>query len=474
MPDNLAALTEALRASLGRDAVLDAAAAAERPTSYWNPAPMQAALLVRPRDTADVSTVLRACHAHRVPVVTHGGLSGCVEGVIADRHSVVLSMERLRAVEEIDPVGATVTVQAGVTLQALQEAVREHRLYFPVDLGARGTCTVGGNAATNAGGINVIRYGMMRARVLGLEAVLADGTVVDSMNRMLKNNAGYDLKQLFIGSEGTLGVITRLVLRLDEQPLSRCTAMLSLASFEAVAALLKHARRRLGGQLCAYEVMWGEYYRAVTVPDAHRPPLAREQPFYVLMETEGAQPEADAAVFEAALAEALEQGLAQDAVIAQSSAERATLWAVREDFSALYRTPPIFLYDVSLPIRHMEAYARDVLQRLRRRWPRGFCQIMGHMGDGNLHLFVHPGEAGEDQHAQSDADVYGALAPFGGSVSAEHGIGLEKRHWLGLSRSAPEIALMRTLKQALDPHNLLNPGKVLPPTSDACPPTLRT
>lgn len=462
MSDGLSAMAAVLRAALGADAVLDAAAAAERPTSYWNAAPMQAALLLRPRDTVGVSTALRECHARGVPVVTHGGLSGCVEGAVADARSVVLSTERLRAIEEIDPLGPTVTVQAGANLQAVQEAVREQGLYLPLDLGARGTCTVGGNAATNAGGVNVIRYGMMRSRVLGLEAVLADGTVIDSMNRMLKNNAGYDLKQLFIGSEGTLGVITRLVLRLDEAPRSRCTALLALNSFTAVAGLLKRLQQQLGGQLCAYEAMWGDHYRAVTVPGAHRPPLPREHAFYVLIETEGAQAEADAATFEAALASALEHGLADDAVIAQSDAERGALWAVREDFSALYRTPPVFLYDVSLPIRDMEAYVDDVLRRLRRRWPQGFCHVMGHIGDGNLHLFVHPGEAGEDQHAQSDTEVYEALAPYGGSVSAEHGIGTEKRSWLRLSRSPAEIALMRTLKQALDPRNILNPGKVLP------------
>ncbi|HET8880704.1 MAG TPA: FAD-binding oxidoreductase [Solimonas sp.] len=454
-------IVDALRARLDADTVLDAAQTATRASSYWDASPMRAAALVRPRSTEQVADVLRLCHERGQAVVTHGGLTGCVQGATGDAQTVVLSLERMNRIEEIDIVGRTATVQAGVALQRLQEAAAEHGLLYPVDLGARGSCTIGGNVATNAGGINVIRHGMTRQRVLGLEAVLADGTVISSMNRMLKNNAGYDLKQLFIGSEGTLGVITRIVVRLEEAPISRNSAMLALASFDAVTGMLKELQRKLGNQLIAFEVMWGDHYRAVTVPGANRAPLGREHAYYVMLETEGAQPEADEAAFMALMQEALENGRVIDAVIPQSDSERIALWKVREDFSALYRTPPIFLYDVSLPIRDMPAYVADVQQRLARRWPDGFCQVMGHIGDGNLHLFVHPGVDDASLHHQSDEEVYGALAPFGGSISAEHGIGAEKRDWLPVSRSDAEIALMRSLKQCLDPNNILNPGKVL-------------
>jgi FAD/FMN-containing dehydrogenase len=453
---------EELTAALGVDVVLDAEAVANRATSYWNPSPMQATALVRPRTTAELAAALKLCWAAGQTVVTQGGLTGCVEGAISNKADVIMSLERMTAIEEIDPVGRTATVQAGVTLQKLQDAVREHGLYFPVDLGARGSCTVGGNIATNAGGINVIRHGMMRQRVLGLEAVMADGTVISSMNRMLKNNAGYDLKQLFIGSEGTLGIVTRAVMRLEEAPASRNSAMVALESFDHVARLLSFLQKTLGGQLCAYEVMWGDYFRAVTEPGYHRAPMEREKAFYVMLETEGAHPEADGAAFIAAMEQALEDRLVTDAVIPQSETERRALWEIRENFSSLYQNTPIFLYDVSLPIREMDAYIKEVQARLARRWPQGRCDVIGHIGDGNLHLFVHPGKIeGNHLHEQADEDVYLPLKPIGGSISAEHGIGTEKRERLPISRSEDEIALMRLLKRTLDPKNILNPGKVL-------------
>lgn len=452
---------ENLVAALGVEAVLDARAVADRATSYWDQSPMQAAALVRPRTTAELSTAVKLCHAAGQTVVTHGGLTGCVEGAVASQDDVIISLERMTAIEEIDPVGRTATVQAGVTLQKLQEAVREQGLYFPLDLGARGSCTIGGNVATNAGGINVIRHGMMRQRILGLEAVLADGTVISSMNRMLKNNAGYDLKQLFIGTEGTLGIVTRVVVRLEEAPISLNSAMVALESFSHVTGLLSFLQKALGGQLSAYEVMWGDYFRAVTEPGWHRAPMPRDQAFYVMLEAEGAQPEADQGAFIAAMEKAMEDGLISDAVIPQSEIERRALWEIRENFSALMQRKPMFLYDVSLPIRDMDAYVRDVQAKLRKRWPNGSCDVIGHIGDGNLHLFVSPGTEGEHLHAQSDDDVYGPLKAVGGSISAEHGVGTEKRERLNISRSEDEIALMRRIKSALDPKNILNPGKVL-------------
>ncbi len=457
----MSTILDELRAALGAEQVLTPERAAERASSYWDQSPMQAAALVRPRTTAEVSAALKICHAHGQSVVTHGGLTGCVEGATTTAADVVISLEKMAQIEDIDLIGRTATAQAGVVLQALQEKAREHGLLFPVDLGARGSCTVGGNVATNAGGINVIRYGMMRSRVLGLEAVLADGTVISSMNRMLKNNAGYDLKQLFIGSEGTLGIVTRVVVRLDEAPVSRNSAMVGLASFEHVTGLLKRLQQTLGGQLSAYEVMWGDYFRDVTEPGYHRAPLSREHAYYVMLEAEGADPEIDSARFLEVMETALEEGLVADAVIPQSETERVALWHIRENFSALYRRKPIFLYDVSLPIRDMEAYVAEVQARLKRRWPDSRCDVIGHIGDGNLHFFVTPGCDGEHQHPQSDEDVYAPLQPIGGSISAEHGIGSEKRGHLHISRSADEIALMRLLKQTMDSKNILNPGKVL-------------
>ena len=454
-------LLQQLRSIVGQDGVIAGADLQQRACSYWDPSPLHAKALVRPRSTAELSQVMKLCHELDQPVVTHGGLTGVVEGVAASEQELVVSLERMNAIEEIDTVGRTAIVQAGAVLQFVQEQAAAQDLYFPLDLGARGSCTIGGNVATNAGGINVIRYGMMRELVLGLEAVMADGTIISSMNRMLKNNAGYDLKQLFIGTEGTLGIVTRVVLKLKEAPASHNTAMVALESFDAVAQLLKFMERKLAGHLSAYEVMWGEYFQAVTAPGFHRSPLGRDHPFYVVMEANGADTEADAAQFMNALEAAVENGLVVDAVIPKSESERTALWAIREDFEAITEVHPTFLYDVSLPIVHMDEYIRQVEARLAARWPEGKCYVLGHIGDGNLHLFVSPGFGDQSLHAEADQDVYQPLMPYGGSVSAEHGIGVEKLAWLGSCRSEPELALMRQLKRSLDPKNLLNRGKVL-------------
>ncbi len=457
-------LIQQLRGIVGNDGVVAGRDLEQRACSYWDPSPLRAKALVRPRSTEELSRVMKLCHELDQPVVTHGGLTGVVEGVAASEQELVVSLERMTAIEEIDTVGRTAIVQAGAILQTVQETVAELDLYFPLDLGARGSCTIGGNVATNAGGINVIRYGMMRELVLGLEAVMADGTVISSMNRMLKNNAGYDLKQLFIGTEGTLGIVTRVVLKLKEAPASHNTAMVALESFDAVTQLLKFMERKLAGHLSAYEVMWGEYFQAVTAPGFHRSPMSRDHAYYVVMETNGADSVADAAQFMSALEEAVESGLVVDAVIPKSEAERTALWDIREDFEAITEVHPTFLYDVSLPIVHMDEYIQQVESRLAARWPEGKCYVLGHIGDGNLHLFVTPkitaGIKDHNLHAQADKHVYEPLMPYGGSVSAEHGIGVEKRDWLGSCRSEPELALMRQLKHSLDPKNLLNPGKI--------------
>ena len=275
----------------------------------------------------------------------------------------------------------------------MQAAVAEEGLCFPLDLGARGSCTIGGNVATNAGGINVLRYGMMRNLVLGLESVLADGTVVSSMNRMIKNNAGYDTKQLFIGTEGTLGIVSRVVLRLFPQQDSRQDAMVAMQTFDDVIEFLRILQTQLAGTLSAFEVMWGDYYRAVTEDGGHRAPLLRDFPYYVVFQAEGSDPAADDARFERVLMAALEAGMIVDAVIPKSESEMQDIWNVREDFDAILKPAPCYLYDVSLTIRDMENYVDEVKRRVSERWENGRCFAFGHMADGNLHFFVLPFEA---------------------------------------------------------------------------------
>ncbi|MCP5131285.1 MAG: FAD-binding oxidoreductase [Pseudomonadales bacterium] len=454
---------ESLRALIGESAVLDATDTATRSAGVWRGDNLQAAALARPATTAEVAKVLGWCHANRIGVVTQGGLTGLVHGGDATPEQVIISLERMRDIEEIDSLQRTATVQAGVVLQTLQEAVEEHHLMFPLDLGARGTATIGGNAATNAGGNRVIRYGMMRDMVLGLEAVMADGTVVSSMNQLIKNNTGYDLRQLFIGSEGTLGVITRLVLRLREQPVTRNMAFVGLDSFDNVAAFLRHMDRALGGTLSAFEAMWRDFYCLVTSPPAKgKPPISQEYPFYVLVESQGADAELDTLRFNNAMESAYDSGLIVDAAISQSETDCHHFWELRDDVEQALNGGIPVIFDISLPIAEMDSYTAALGQSLDAAIGKHRLFIFGHLGDGNLHVAVQV-QAEDYMRLRPliEKQVYAPLAGFQGSVSAEHGIGLEKKPWLHISRSENELALMRSLKDALDPRGILNPGKVL-------------
>jgi FAD/FMN-containing dehydrogenase len=416
--------------------------------------------VLRPRSTAEVAAVLRRCHAAGQPLVVQGGLTGLAGGATPRPGELALSLERLSGVEAVDPDAATMQVRAGTPLNVVHEAAAAHALQFALDLGARGSCTIGGNIATNAGGNRVIRYGMTRELVLGLEVVLADGTVVTSLNTMLKNNAGYDLKQLFIGTEGTLGVITRAVLRLHPLPRERLTALVAVESFDALVNVLREARATLAGQLSSFEAMWSEYFElALARVHTGAAPFTARHALYALLEVEAFEPGAEATRLEALLARLIEAGLVADAVVARSLEESARLWRLRESVGELLaELRPLTAFDISLPIARMAAYLEVVGARARTLFGDRPLYIFGHLGDGNLHLVVTLRAAG-DAHAVDEV-VYGALAGFG-SVSAEHGIGVLKRDWLGLSRGAAEIALMRTLKSALDPRGILNPGRVL-------------
>lgn len=462
-----APLLVALERIVGAGGVLTGADVSSRYPGFFMER-IEAGAIVRPRSTEEVSRVLAACDAVAQPVVVQGGMSGWVRATQTRPAEIVLSLERMNRIEEIDPVNRTATVQAGVVLKTLEDAVEPHGLSFPLDLGGRGSCQIGGNASTNAGGVRVIRFGMMREQVLGVEAVLADGRVLTSMNRMIKNNTGYDLKQLFIGSEGTLGVITRLVVRLRERPRSTNTALVSANRFDQIASLMRHVDGRLGGLLSAFELIGDGFYALNTAPGRHAAPLPPGKPFYAVIEAMGSDQDRDAALFEQVLGEAAEAGLFEDAVLARSERERLAIWNVREDLEHVVREfQPFYAFDVSLPVGDMAAYMTDVADRLRRRWPAGKIAFLGHVGDGNLHVAI--GAGGEDDRHAVESCVYEPLRAIGGSVSAEHGIGLEKKPWLAVSRSETERAVMRELKQLLDPRGILNPGKIFDaaPRSDA-------
>jgi FAD/FMN-containing dehydrogenase len=453
-------IVAALRECLGDRGVLTGDDVRQR-SSGWGINGCDAFALARPSCTEEVAEVLRLCHRHDIPVVSQGGCTGLVGGGVARPDELVLSLERMSGIEDIDVTGRTMTVLAGTPLQAVHEAAADQGLDMPLDLGARGSATIGGNIATNAGGNGVIRYGMMREQVLGLEVVLADGTVLSSMNHVLKNNTGYDLKQLFIGSEGTLGIVTRAVLRLRPLMAARNSALVATSRFDHIAQLLTHVERGLGGTLSAFEVMWRNYYDLAS-PAVSPPPLSGDHPYYLLIESAGADAEADAARFLATLEEAMEQGLVADAVLAQSEQERSNFWKIRDNIESLIALWPLISFDVSLPIRHMEGYLGDLERELSAITGELRWAVFGHLGDGNLHIIVALGSDAPERKRAVEEVVYGRLEPLGGSISAEHGIGLDKRDYLHLSRSEDELRLMRGIKQALDPKGLLNPGKIFP------------
>jgi FAD/FMN-containing dehydrogenase len=426
--------------------------------------PVQAQVLVRPADTSQVSAVLGLCHARGQPVVPHGGLTGLVYGCAASEDELILSLEALNRIESVDVAGRTMRVEAGVTLQRVQEEAGRHNLMFALDLGARGTATIGGNISTNAGGMRVVRFGMMRSLVLGLEVVLADGTVLCSLNRMLKNNAGYDLKQLFIGTEGTLGIVTRADVRLAPRPTSSASAFVACRDFGAIPGLLGMLDARLGGQLSAFEALWPDFYELTTTAPAHSAPLLPYgHGIYVLVEALGADPVSDQERFERVLADALESEVIVDAVIAKSESERARMWAPREDVFQMDRFGPSHSFDVSMAIADMPRYLDIVRHALEERVPGARIWVFGHVADGNLHIAVCAGDA--QRHADTfdevERCVYEPLRRITGSISAEHGIGLERKGYLEISRTHAEIATMRALKAALDPRAILNPGKVI-------------
>ena len=457
------ALIESIRDIVGPQGVLTGEDVSSRSDSWPPMGGCQALAIVRPGSTAEVSEVLKLCHGQGQPVVTHGGMTGLVGGAKAGPGEIALSLERMNSVDPVDKVNRTVTVQAGVALQTVHEAAEDAGLLFPLDLGARGSATIGGTIATNAGGNGVIRYGMMREQLLGVEAVLADGTVISSMKDVIKNNTGYDLKQLFVGSEGTLGIITRAVLRLRPLPRSQNTALVAIDNFDKLGQFLKAMDSDLGGTLSAFEVMWNDFYTLIVGNgEKHGLPLDTSHAFYVLVESTGGNEESDRTRFEAALEEALGKELIVDAVIAQSKQQRNDLWGIRDDVEGLFASlfPPM-AFDISLSIQEMEDYVDEVRAALTDKWENARMVVFGHLGDGNIHLGLGVGSLEPEVVHAVENIVYEALGRRGGVISAEHGIGLDKRAYLAHSRSAEEIALMKTIKMAIDPKNILNPGKIL-------------
>ena len=417
-------------------------------------------IVVRAKTVSDVSILLAFCDQHQLAIVTQGGMTGLSGGSTPQASEIVLSLELLRGIIEVDSESMTLTALAGTPLEQLQVAASDAGFYLPLDLGARGSCTIGGNVATNAGGNQVLSYGMTRALVLGLEAVIADGTVIRSMNKMLKNNAGYDLKQLFIGSEGTLGVVTEVVLRLFPKPLTKQSALCGFSSFSQVVSFLQRMQSACS-RVSTFELMWDNYLKKVYEMNQQLTHvLAKDHPFYVLIETEGNDPVRDNDFFNQQLQACLEDGLLDDAVVAHSDRDVARFWQLRDGVIDLlaaikYRAN----FDIGVPISQMATFVKMVESKLAATFNSLQLCTFGHMADGNLHIIAWTSR--EEDVEPIYQQVYTLVGEQGGTITAEHGIGTMKRKYLSLCRSEQEIALMRLLKQSMDPNNILNPGRVI-------------
>lgn len=418
--------------------------------------------VLRPASTDEVSRALAICSHYRIGVVPQGGRTGLSGGACSPQGAVVLSTERMSGILEIDEEAMTLTALAGTPLETVQNAARAVGLAYPVDIGARGTATIGGTIATNAGGIRVLQHGMTRANVLGLEVVLADGAVVSRLGKTVKDNSGFDLKQIFIGSEGTLGVVTRAVLQLRRNVPQSALALFALPDHAAALKCLAAARQSFGSRIMAFEGMWPDYWNFVchetslaTAPFAHR------HGFYVLIEIE-AETADSGEELEALFADLFEAKVVEDGVLAKSLGEMRSLWRVRE---AVGEVDDDFGHHINFDIGvSPSALGRfcDAADALLATLPQvaGVLKV-GHVGDGNVHLLVaHDSTSAADD--QIEAAIYGLLRAWDGAVTAEHGIGRIKARWMGHSRTPEEIALMRGLKAQVDPLEILNPGALFP------------
>ena len=431
----------------------------------------KALAVVRPGSAAEVAAVIKACKAHGVSLVPQGGNTGLVgaSGPDASGTQVLMNMTRMNRVRSIDAANLTMTVDAGCVLQAVQEAAAAQGLLFPLSLAAEGSCTIGGNLATNAGGTQVLRFGNARELCLGLEVVTAEGELWNGLSGLRKDNTGYDLRDLFIGSEGTLGVITGATLKLYPQPAAVTTALAALPSLEAAVGLLQLAQARLGPGLTGFEVM-AQY--ALGLVRKHFPKLAQplpEAPWTVLLEQSDNEGETQAqARFEALLETALERGLISDAAVASSTLQSNAMWHLRESIPMAQSVEGLNIkHDIALPVSAITRFVVETDASLLRAFPGVRLVNFGHLGDGNLHYNVQAPEGvdGEtflrEREAAVNTLVYDALAAHGGSISAEHGIGALKRDELVRRKSPVALKMMRAIKLALDPQNLMNPGRLL-------------
>lgn len=452
----------------------------------------QSKVALKPRSTTDVSALLAHCHRRRLAVVPQGGNTGLVGGSIPVFDEIIINTAAMNKIINFDSISGVLTCQAGCILEALDNYLEPFHHTVPLDLGAKGSCHIGGNVSTNAGGLRLLRYGSLHGTVLGVEAVLADGTVLDMLTGLRKDNTGYDLKQLFIGSEGTLGIVTAVAMLCPPRPTAVHVAYLACPTFAAATETLGLAKRRLGEVLSAFEFLDRASLEVTLkhLPGTRDPLPGSSAPFFLVVETSGSDVGHDASKMEAFLDDAMSTGLVEDGVVAQDSAQAASIWRLREGITeALRHRGAIYKYDLSMSVPQMYNLVEDTRKKLEKAFPGGVIPDTavalddqkdnsiidsaiapkvkvvgyGHLGDGNLHLNISVPSYNESVRREIEPWVYEWTANVRGSISAEHGLGAMKAGAIGYSKSRAAVETMRAIKSALDPHGIMNPYKVLPP-----------
>ncbi|MFL2614494.1 MAG: FAD-binding oxidoreductase [Candidatus Marisimplicoccus sp.] len=424
---------------------------------------LESLCLLLPRTTDEVSSIVKICNDNNQELIIHGGLTNLVGSTISNKTQVVISLEKMNRVIEVDESAKTITCESGVIIEDIINTVKDKNLLLPLNFGARGSAQIGGAVSTNAGGLRVFKYGMTRNLVMGIEAVLPDGTVISSLKKLMKDNSGYDLKQLFIGSEGTLGIVTKVVLRLYRLPKTRYTSLAVSNNYQDVLNLLKIMEDKISSNLTGFELLWNDTYKQmVSEKTFYNKYLPDNYKYYVFIEYMGGDFENDYNLFESIILECIDKGVIDDAVIGKDDKEQVNIWGIREDVAVLADEKKFDQqFDISIPVPLIGEIIDKISRELKDCEGVKTIFPFGHVADGNIHFII--GKDSDDNELKSKINdiIYDNTQQVNGSISAEHGIGLDKKKYLIKSRSEDEIELMRLLKKSIDPKNILNPGRVI-------------
>ena len=457
-------LINLFESSIGKSSVLTGDDLKSRFYHIWKTeVPLQSICLLLPRSSQDVSNIMKICNENNQEVIIHGGLTNLVGSTKSEKSQVVISLEKMNKIIEIDERGKTVTCESGVIIENIINEVKEKNLLLPLNFGARGSAQIGGAVSTNAGGLRVFKYGMTRNLVMGIEYVLPDGTIISSLKKLMKDNSGYDLKHLLIGSEGTLGIVTKVVLRLYQLPKTRYTSLAVTNDFQKVLDMLLNMEDKISSNLTGFELLWNDTYKQmVSDKTMYNKYLPDKFKYYIFIEYMGRDFENDYNVFEKHILESIDDGIIEDAVIGKDEKEQINIWGIREDVAVLADEREFDQqFDISIPVNLIGSVIDKISSELKECDGVKTIFPFGHVADGNIHFIIGKDSDDDDLKSKINDIIYNNTELVEGSISAEHGIGLDKKKYLIKSRSEDEIKLMRLLKKTIDPKNILNPGRVI-------------